>query len=141
MTLIEAVEAVIDLIEMGGVVGQADIVKCLRTAIAEAKKQAPVPWSQALESVWAEDDTTPPAAPVQPEQEPVAHCEAGPEFCPVCWAETRSSALAAAVGYIQRNTPTLVWTEICRALDKSSPAAPAPSYIKDDTRNGLVDND
>ncbi len=60
------------------------------------------------------------AAPVQ---EPVAHCEAGPDFCPVCRAETRSKALAAAVGYIQRNTPTLVWTEICRALDKSSPAA------------------
>ena len=36
---IEAVEAVIDLIEMGGVVGQADIVKCLRTAIEQAEKQ------------------------------------------------------------------------------------------------------
>ena len=63
----------------------------------------------------------------QPEQEPVAHCEAGPEFCPVCWAETRSLALAAAVGYIQRNTPTLVWTEICNALTTTPPAAqPAP---------------
>jgi hypothetical protein len=31
---------------------------------------APVPWSQALESVWAEDDTTPPAQPA-PEQEPM----------------------------------------------------------------------
>jgi hypothetical protein len=27
-----------------------------------AAQPAPVPWSQALESVWAEDDTTPPAA-------------------------------------------------------------------------------
>jgi hypothetical protein len=53
----------------------------------------------------------------------IEHCEAGPEFCPVCRAETRSLALAAAVGYIQRNTPPLVWTEICRALDKSPPAA------------------
>ncbi len=58
-----------------------------------------------------------------PVQEPVAHCEAGPEFCPVCRAETRSLALAAAVGYIQRNTPTLVWTEICNALTTTPPAA------------------
>jgi hypothetical protein len=65
--------------------------------------------------------TTPPAA--APVQEPVAHCEAGPEFCPVCWAETRSLALAAAVGYIQRNTPPLVWTEICNALTTTPPAA------------------
>jgi hypothetical protein len=69
-------------------------------------------------------DTTPPAQPAQrTEQEPVAHCEAGPEFCPVCRAETRSLALAAAVGYIQRNTPTLVWTEICNALTTTPPAA------------------
>jgi hypothetical protein len=68
---------------------------------------------------------TPPAA--QPEQEPVAHCEAGPEFCPVCRAETRSLALAAAVGYIQRNTPNLVWSEICNALTTTPPASkPAP---------------
>ncbi len=60
----------------------------------------------------------------QPEQEPVAHCEAGPEYCPVCRAETRSLALAAAVGYIQRNTPTLVWTEICNALTTTPPAQP-----------------
>jgi hypothetical protein len=80
---------------------------------------------------------TPLAAPTV--QEPVAHCEAGPEFCPVCWAETRSLALAAAVVYIQRNTPTLVWTEICRALDKSSPAAqPAPVPLTDDARGLLV---
>jgi hypothetical protein len=31
-------------------------------AVLEAAKQKSVPWSQALESVWAEDDTTPPAA-------------------------------------------------------------------------------
>ena len=54
------------------------------------------------------------------QQEPVAHCEAGPEHCPVCLAETRSLALAAAVGYVQRNTPKLVSEEICRAL-KSIP--------------------
>ena len=51
------------------------------------------------------------------EQEPVAHCEAGSEFCPVCRAETRSLALAAAVGYVQRNTPALVSIEICNALN------------------------
>ena len=56
------------------------------------------------------------AAKAQPAQEPVAHCEVGPEFCPVCRAETRSLALAAAVGYIQRNTPPLVSDEICMAL-------------------------
>jgi len=62
------------------------VIPALRTAIEQAEKQdgwvlrevlfdegepiahrepaqpAPVPWSQALESVWAEDDTTPPAA-------------------------------------------------------------------------------
>jgi hypothetical protein len=59
------------------------------------------------------------------QQEPVANCEAGPEFCPVGRAETRSLALAAAVGYIQRNTPTLVWTEICNALTTTPPAQPA----------------
>jgi hypothetical protein len=31
-------------------------------------------------------------------------------------------ALAAAVGYVQRNTPQLVSTEICNALKKSPPA-------------------
>ncbi len=38
---IRAIEAVVDLIEMGGVVGQADIVKCLRSALAEVEKQEP----------------------------------------------------------------------------------------------------
>ena len=57
------------------------------------------------------------------QQEFVAHCEAGPEHCPICLAETRSLALAAAVGYIQRNTPKLVSEEICRALKKASPPA------------------
>jgi hypothetical protein len=41
---IEAIEAVVDLIEMGGVVGQEDIVKCLRSAIEQAEKQEPVAW-------------------------------------------------------------------------------------------------
>ncbi len=39
---IEAVEAVIDLIELGAVATKDDIVKCLRSAIAEAEKQEPV---------------------------------------------------------------------------------------------------
>jgi hypothetical protein len=43
---IEAIEAVVDLIEMGGVVGQEDIVKCLRSAIEQAEKQ---------ESYWQEE--------------------------------------------------------------------------------------
>jgi hypothetical protein len=78
-----------------------------------------------VQAVFRARRTTPPAAQ-RTEQEPVAHCEAGPEFCPVCRAETRSLALAAAVGYIQRNTPTLVWTEICNALATTPPAQPAP---------------
>ncbi len=36
---IEAIKAVVDLIEMGGVVGQEDIVKCLRSAIEQAERQ------------------------------------------------------------------------------------------------------
>ncbi len=35
---IEAIKAVVDLIEMGGVVGQEDIVKCLRSAIEQAER-------------------------------------------------------------------------------------------------------
>ncbi len=41
---IEAIKAVVDLIEMGGVVGQEDIVKCLRSAIEQAERQEPVAW-------------------------------------------------------------------------------------------------
>ena len=65
--------------------------------------------------------TTPPAqpAPVQP----VAHCEAGPEFCQQCHLEDRSLALAAAVRYVKNNTPKLVSDEICMALS-TPPAAP-----------------
>jgi hypothetical protein len=121
------------------------------TAIKQALEQPvqePVAWLHPANATCVTTDptayargiplyTTPPAAPAQeivcstglchyrkPQEEPVAHCEAGPEFCPVCRAETHSLALAAAVGYIQRHTPTIVWTEICRVLDKSSPAAP-----------------
>ena len=36
---IEVIEAVIDLIEMGGMATTDDIVKCLRSAIAEAEKR------------------------------------------------------------------------------------------------------
>ncbi len=41
---IDAIKAVVDLIEMGGVVGQEDIVKCLRSAIEQAEKQEPYAW-------------------------------------------------------------------------------------------------
>ena len=62
----------------------------------------------------AMEDTTPPAA--QPAQEPVAHCEAGPEYCVQCKLENRSIVLAAAVRYVKNNTPPLVSDEICMAL-------------------------
>lgn len=38
---LDAIKAVIDLIEMGGVVGQENIVKCLRSAIEQAERQEP----------------------------------------------------------------------------------------------------
>ena len=57
----------------------------------------------------------------QPAQEPVAHCEAGPEYCVQCKLEDRSIVLAAAVRYVKNNTPQLVSNEICNALKKSSP--------------------
>jgi hypothetical protein len=47
---IEAIEAVVDLIEMDGVVGQEDIVKCLRSAIEQAEKQEPVAWEPKIET-------------------------------------------------------------------------------------------
>ena len=65
--------------------------------------------------------TNPPAQPT-PVQEPVAHCEAGPEYCQQCHLEDRSLALAAAVRYVKNNTPKLVSDEICMAL-ASIPAA------------------
>jgi hypothetical protein len=61
-------------------------------------------------------------APVQP----VAHCEAGPEYCQQCHLEDRSLALAAAVRYVQNNTPKLVSGEICMALTTPPAAQPAP---------------
>ena len=74
--------------------------------------------------------TTPPAQPTTkdfsvvaaPVQVPVAHCEAGPEFCQQCHLEDRSLALAAAVRYVQNNTPKLVSDEICMALTTPPPA-------------------
>ena len=48
----------------------------------------------------------------------IQHCEAGPEYCQQCSVEDRSNALAAAMGYIQRNTPPLVYKEILMALCK-----------------------
>jgi hypothetical protein len=57
-----------------------------------------------------------------PVQEPVAHCEAGPEYCQQCHLEDRSLALAAAVRYVKNNTPKLVSDEICMALS-TPPAA------------------
>ena len=52
----------------------------------------------------------------QPAQKPVAHCEAGPEYCVQCKLEDRSIVLAAAVRYVKNNTPQLVSDEICTAL-------------------------
>ena len=52
----------------------------------------------------------------QPAQKPVAHCEAGPEYCVQCKLEDRSIVLAAAVRYVKNNTPQLVSDEICMAL-------------------------
>jgi hypothetical protein len=69
------------------------------------------------------------AAPVQP----VAHCEAGPEFCQQCHLEDRSLALAAAVRYVQNNTPKLVADEICMAL--TTPPAAQRQWV------GLTDED
>jgi hypothetical protein len=67
-------------------------------------------------------------APVQP----VAHCEAGPGHCQQCYLEDRSLALAAAVRYVQNNTPKLVSDEICMALSTPPAAQPAvPDAITD----------
>jgi hypothetical protein len=61
-------------------------------------------------------------------QEPVKHCEAGPDYCPQCHCEeqfeNRSLALAAAVRYVKNNTPKLVFDEIYTALT-TPPAAPS----------------
>jgi mono/diheme cytochrome c family protein len=59
-------------------------------------------------------------------QEPVAHCEAGPEYCQQCHLEDRSLALAAAVRYVKNNTPKLASDEICMALTTphAQPAVP-----------------
>jgi hypothetical protein len=93
MTLIDAAKQALEALEkidgaMPFPVGRSAIT-ALRTAIEQAEKQdgwvlrevlfddgepiahrepapVPVPWSQALESVWAEDDTTQPAAQRQP---------------------------------------------------------------------------
>jgi hypothetical protein len=48
----------------------------------------------------------------------IQHCEAGPEYCQQCLVEDRSKAFAAAIGYIQRNTPPLVYKEILMAFCK-----------------------
>ena len=49
--------------------------------------------------------------------EPVAHCEAGPDYCQQCHLEDESLALAAAVWYVKNNAPKLVSDEICNALN------------------------
>jgi hypothetical protein len=85
-----------------------------RTKIAFSKETANE-WGTKVQPLY----TTPPAAPVQ---EPVVHCEAGPEHCQQCHLEDRSLALAAAVRYVKNNTPKLVSDEICMAL-ASIPAA------------------
>jgi hypothetical protein len=68
-----------------------------------------------------------------PVQEPVAHCEAGPGHCQQCYLEDRSLALAAAVRYVQNNTPKLVSDEICMAL--TTPPAAQQEFV------GLTDED
>jgi len=65
--------------------------------------------------------------PSQPAQKPVAHCEAGPEYCVQCKLEDRSIVLAAAVRYVKNNTPPLVSDEICRAL--ATPPQPAQEPV------------
>lgn len=49
--------------------------------------------------------------------EPVAHCEAGKDYCQQCRDEDVNTPLDAAVRYIQNNTPKLVSQEICEALN------------------------
>lgn len=41
---LDAIKAVVDLIEMGAMANQEDIVKCLRSAIEQAERQEPVGW-------------------------------------------------------------------------------------------------
>jgi hypothetical protein len=53
----------------------------------------------------------------QEQGEPVAHCEAGPDYCQRCHLEDESLALAAAVRYVKNNAPKLVSDEICNALN------------------------
>jgi hypothetical protein len=87
-----------------------------RTKIAFSKETANE-WGVEVQPLY----TTPPAQSA-PVQEPVEHCEAGPGHCQQCYLEDRSLALAAAVRYVQNNTPKLVSDEICMAL-ASIPAA------------------
>jgi len=82
-----------------------------------------------------------------PVQEPVAHCEAGPEHCQQCHLEDRSLALAAAVRYVKNNTPKLVSDEICMAL-ASITAAQRPVTephkwvgLTDEEREGILDRE
>jgi len=74
MTFIEAAKQALEALEAHADIGiKSDkAITALNAAIEQAGKQAPVPWSQALESVWAEDDTVQPA-------------QTEPEFeCPRC---------------------------------------------------------
>jgi hypothetical protein len=73
---------------------------------------------KALEEALAKQGMTKQGITKQQEQgEPVAHCEAGPNFCQQCQLEDSSLALAAAVRYVKNNTPKLVSDEICNALN------------------------
>jgi hypothetical protein len=105
-------------LEMDG--KQLTLGEALEEAIAATERSASKRLNAVLVAAKNALYTTPPAAaPVQP----VAHCEAGPEFCQQCHLEDRSLALAAAVRYVQNNTPKLVADEICMALT-TPPAAP-----------------
>ena len=70
------------------------------------------------------------------EQEPVAHCEAGPEYCLQCKLEDRSIVLVAAVRYIKNNTPQLVSDEICMAL--ATPPQRTWVELTDEDRNDCL---
>ena len=70
-------------------------------------------WSERDDAITALQSIIEQPAPVQGS---IPHCEAGPDYCQQCHLEDRSLALAAAVRYVQNNTPKLVSDEICMAL-------------------------
>jgi hypothetical protein len=93
--------------------------------------QEPVPWSQALESVWAEPDDTPPAAQQdhEPENEPFVSLASVQEPVATDWeriARVQDAKLRAMC-----NDPT-AFEQLCEIMDRyealrpTPPAQPAP---------------